>query len=130
VSSLPKPSVVLFVTNVPRMTHFDQSVVAMDLVLAEADHAVLELAGLQLIIHALRGEPAVARAPVGASPYARTRTSSCACPWRASPPRGALLQSSAVRFARPRRSGRPGDFVRATGTIQRANVWQVRENAA
>jgi predicted enzyme related to lactoylglutathione lyase len=56
-SLLPKPSVVVFVADVPGMTRFYQTVASMVLVFSDADHAVLELEGVQVVIHALRGEP-------------------------------------------------------------------------
>jgi predicted enzyme related to lactoylglutathione lyase len=57
VSLLPKPSAVLFVANVSRMTEFYRAVASMALVHEASDHAVLEIEGFQLVIHALRGEP-------------------------------------------------------------------------
>jgi predicted enzyme related to lactoylglutathione lyase len=48
---------VLFVTDVPRQTQFYQSVASMALLQADAEHAVLELMGFQLVVHALRGVP-------------------------------------------------------------------------
>ncbi len=45
VSLLPKPSVVLFVADVPRMTQFYQTLAAMVLLREDSQHAVLELEG-------------------------------------------------------------------------------------
>lgn len=51
-SPLPKPSAVVFVANVPRMTQFYQAVASMALLQEDDLHAVLELEGFQLVIHA------------------------------------------------------------------------------
>jgi predicted enzyme related to lactoylglutathione lyase len=56
VSSMPIPAAVLFVANVPRMTQFYRDVAAMRLLHEARDHAILELQGFQLVIHAIRGE--------------------------------------------------------------------------
>jgi len=53
----PKPSVVLFVEDVSRMTRFYQELAQMSLVHDEPDHAVLELGGIELVIHALPPTP-------------------------------------------------------------------------
>jgi hypothetical protein len=57
----PKPSVVVFVVDVPGMSRFYREVASMTVVEDEEDHVVLEIAGLQLVIHALRGEPRPSR---------------------------------------------------------------------
>ncbi|MEO8277787.1 MAG: VOC family protein [Thermoanaerobaculia bacterium] len=54
----PAPSVVLFVGSVPRMAAFYRELAAMRIAHEADDHVVLEIGGLQLVIHALRGEPA------------------------------------------------------------------------
>lgn len=55
--TLPHPSAVLFVHDVVRLTRFYREVAAMALVHQDDDHAVLDIAGFQLVIHALRGAP-------------------------------------------------------------------------
>ncbi len=62
-SVLPPPCAVLFVANVERLARFYRELAAMAVVHDEADHVVLELAGLQLVIHAMRGEPEPASGP-------------------------------------------------------------------
>ena len=47
------PSVVLFVDDVPRLTRFYQALARMTVVHDAPDHAVLEIDGFQLVIHAL-----------------------------------------------------------------------------
>ena len=64
-SHLPKPSAVVFVANVPRMTQFYQALASMALLHQDDLYAVLEVEGFQLVIHALKGAPDAAAAPVG-----------------------------------------------------------------
>ena len=49
--------VVVFARDVPGMSAFYQQIAAMSEVEAAADHVVLEVAGFQVVVHALRGEP-------------------------------------------------------------------------
>lgn len=52
----PKPSVVVFVADVRRMSSFYRELAAMKLLHEADDHAVMEIDGLQLVVHALAGE--------------------------------------------------------------------------
>ncbi|XHS76506.1 VOC family protein [Burkholderiaceae bacterium UC74_6] len=54
---LPNPSVVLFVVDVQGVARFYETVAAMKVMVAENDHVVLAVAGLELVVHRLRGEP-------------------------------------------------------------------------
>lgn len=56
-ASLPKPSAVIFVRDVGMMTRFYKELASMTLLGGDDGHSVLEIAGFQLVIHALRGEP-------------------------------------------------------------------------
>lgn len=60
----PPPAVVIFVANVARVSEFYRHVADMRVEHADADHVVLDGAGLQLVIHALRGEPESVATPV------------------------------------------------------------------
>ena len=59
--SSPLPAAVLFVADVPMLSRFYRDLASMSVVQEGEDHVVLELAGFQLTIHALRGEPAARR---------------------------------------------------------------------
>ena len=61
--SAPVPGAVLFVADVPLLTRFYQGVASMKILHADADHALLEVAGFQLTVHAMRGEPATRSKP-------------------------------------------------------------------
>ena len=65
---LPKPSAVVFVANVSRMTQFYEHLASMTVVTGDKTHTVLEVDGFQLVIHALRGEPEVVLGPTGRVP--------------------------------------------------------------
>ena len=53
-SNVPCAAAVVFVDDVPRLTAFYQMLANMTLLHADEQHAVLEMPGLQLTIHALR----------------------------------------------------------------------------
>ncbi|UHQ19562.1 hypothetical protein LVB87_15450 [Lysobacter sp. KIS68-7] len=59
----PAPAAVVFVADVPRMARFHRELFSMQVLHDAPDHVVLERDGLQLTIHALRGEPASDGAP-------------------------------------------------------------------
>ncbi|MFN0098547.1 MAG: hypothetical protein ACKVS7_07725 [Gemmatimonadaceae bacterium] len=55
--ALPHPDAVLFCADVQRLARFYASVASMTTVSGDNDHTILESAGFQLIVHAIRGEP-------------------------------------------------------------------------
>jgi len=59
VSDKPKPSVVVFVADVRRVSAFYREVASMDVLIEEDGYSVMEVEGIQLVIHRLQGEPAV-----------------------------------------------------------------------
>ena len=129
-SPLPTPSVVLFVADVPCMTHFYQTVASMALVSQDSDHAILELAGVELVIHALRGEPQVLPLPDG---HVRIREDSyvkvCLPVQSIADARskvaalGGALQPSAKEW-------QARGFRACDGHDPEGNVWQARTSAA
>jgi len=58
-SDKPKPSVVVFVADVHRVSAFYREVASMDVLIEDEGYAVMEIDGLQLVVHALSGEPRV-----------------------------------------------------------------------
>jgi predicted enzyme related to lactoylglutathione lyase len=56
--------VVVFVADVRRVSTFYREVASMDVLIEEEDHTVMEVEGLQLVIHRLRGEPSVSPAAI------------------------------------------------------------------
>src|SRR5438270_2912048 len=59
-SVMPKPIVVVFVADVRRVTTFCREVASMSVLVDDEGYSVLEVDGLQLVVHALPGEPQVA----------------------------------------------------------------------
>ena len=60
----PKPSVVVFVADVRRVSTFYRELAAMSVLIEDEGYVVMEAEGLQLVIHHLSGEPAVNPAAV------------------------------------------------------------------
>ena len=58
-SDKPKPSVVVFVADVRRASAFYREVASMDVLIEDEGYTVMEIDGLQLVVHALSGEPRV-----------------------------------------------------------------------
>jgi predicted enzyme related to lactoylglutathione lyase len=54
---LPAPCAVLFVSDLPRLTSFYRSVASMTLSHGDDQHSVLDIAGFQLVVHAMRWTP-------------------------------------------------------------------------
>lgn len=54
----PKPSVVVFVSDVRRVGDFYRDVASMTAEVQDTVHIVLDIEGFQLVFHALRSEPA------------------------------------------------------------------------
>ncbi len=55
---MPKPSAVLFVDRVQEMAKFYRELATMTVTHDAPDHVVLEIEGMQLVIHSLPGRPA------------------------------------------------------------------------
>jgi catechol 2,3-dioxygenase-like lactoylglutathione lyase family enzyme len=129
VVALPKPSVVLFVNDVARMRAFYEQLASMLVVHDADDHAVLEISGMQVVIHAL---PQAVREqwPVATPPVVREDSycklclpvaSIAAARARAEALGGAIQSPSAEWTAR--------GFRACDGHDPEGNVLQVRELA-
>lgn len=128
-SPLPRPSAVVFVADVGRMTRFYQALAAMALLHRDEQHAILEVAGFQLVIHALRGAPNPGDAP-GTPPPIREDSYVKIC-----------LPVDSISAARARAAALGGQlkpaakeweargFRACDGHDPEGNVLQVRENA-
>ena len=58
-SIAPAPTVVVFVSDVQRVSTFYRELASMRILLQDEVHCVMEIGSFQLVVHALRGEPAV-----------------------------------------------------------------------
>jgi RimJ/RimL family protein N-acetyltransferase len=128
---LPKPSAVVFVANVPRMTRFYQELASMMVVHGDKGYTVLEVEGFQLVIHALRGEPevfpvAAGQVPVREDSYIKVclPVASIAAARDTAQALGRLIKPATAEWESPSRRFRACD-----GHDPEGNVLQVRENA-
>jgi len=64
----PKPSVLVFVADVRQVSTFYGELASMSVLLEADDHAVMEVEGLQLVIHGLRAETQVRQSATGQVP--------------------------------------------------------------
>ena len=67
-SATPTPTAVVFVSDVPRVSRFYREVAAMGVLAEDETHVVLGIAGFELVVHGLRGEPSVHRNATGDVP--------------------------------------------------------------
>ena len=113
----PKPSVVVFVADVRRVSTFYRELASMEVLIEEEGYTVMEVEGLQLVVHrcAASRQSALRR-----SRCARTRTSNSACPLRVSLQRARWPPRMEGRSSLRSMSGRRADSAHATGTIRRA----------
>ncbi|MDI4632881.1 hypothetical protein J7U46_07455 [Pelomonas sp. V22] len=127
-SALPPPCAVLFVANVQRLARFYRELAAMGVVHEDEDHVVLEIAGLQLVIHALRGAPE----PVAdVAPKVREDSYWKLCLPVASIAAGrAIAASLGGHIAPPSREWEARGFRACDGHDPESNVIQLRELAA
>jgi len=58
-SQSPKPSVVLFVSDVARVSVFYREIASMHVAFADDDHVVLTFEGFELVVHRLSREPEI-----------------------------------------------------------------------
>lgn len=129
-SPLPRPSAVLFVTDVPRMTQFYRVLASMALLHDDPEHAVLEVEGFQLIIHALRGEPHPRPAQGG---QVRIRADSyvkVCLPVTNIAAARASAQSLGGTIQAPGKEWEARGFRACDGHDPEGNVFQVRQTAA
>jgi predicted enzyme related to lactoylglutathione lyase len=126
---LPKPSVVVFVADVPRMTRFYATVAGMTHVSADATHAVLELEGLQLVIHALHGEPSVEPGHGGAVPVREDSYVKVCLPVASIAAARAAAAALGGALHPPDREWQVRGFRACDGHDPEGNVIQVRQTA-
>ncbi len=126
----PRPSVVVFVSDVARVAAFYRALADMVEAHADEDHVVLEVGGLELVIHRLSNEPSPVRDTAG-RPHVREDSYLKLCLPVASI---AAARAAAARFGGDVRGtqceweGR--GFRACDGHDPEGNVIQVRERAA
>lgn len=126
----PKPSVVLFVDDVQRMTQFYKELARMAVVHDASDHAVLELDGIQLVIHALPPRPR--EQPTTSHPVTVRQDSH----WKLCLPVGSIADARAIAttlggsIKSPEHEWEARGFRACDGHDSEGNVLQVRQSAA
>ena len=128
-TALPRPSVVLFVADVPRITHFYQIVGSMSLVSQAPDHAILELAGLELVIHALRDEPPVLPGPHGQVRIREDAYVKLCLPVQSIAEARAKAASLGGALQPSAKEWQARGFLACDGHDPEGNVWQARASA-
>ncbi|MEZ4417021.1 MAG: VOC family protein [Gemmatimonadota bacterium] len=125
----PVPSVVVFVTDVPRLSRFYRDVAMMRVVHEGPDHAVLSLDGFEVVVHALRGEPPVQKGPSG-DPLVREDSYVKLClPVDSIAAARARAAESGGALGPPDREWEGSGFRACDGHDPEGNVIQVREPA-
>lgn len=130
VSRLPKPSAVLFVADVPKMTQFYQALASMELLNEDGQHAVLEVEGFQLVIHALRGARKTAPAPGGRVRVRRDSYVKVCLPVESIAAARATASKLGGSVQPPAKEWEARGFRACDGHDPEGNVLQVRENAS
>ncbi len=124
----PTPAAVLFVADVPRMTMFYQQLAGMSVEHAEASHAVLEIAGFQLVIHALRWADDASTSGGGVSVREDSYHKLC-YPVASIDAARALAASLGGHIQGPEKAWASRGFRACDGHDPEGNVLQVREAA-
>jgi predicted enzyme related to lactoylglutathione lyase len=126
VSDKPKPSVVVFVADVRRVSTFYREVTSMDVLIKEEDHTVMEIEGLQLVVHRLRGEPPVSPAaiPVREDSYVKL-----CLPVASIAAARSLAAANGGAIKSPQHEWEARGFRACDGHDPEGNVIQVRESA-
>jgi predicted enzyme related to lactoylglutathione lyase len=122
----PKPSVVVFVADVRRVSTFYRELASMSVVIEDEGYVVMEIEGFQLVIHRLAGEPQVSPAAV------RVREDSYV---KLCLPVGSIAAARALAAAHggaiksPQHEWEARGFRACDGHDPEGNVIQVRESA-
>ncbi|MEA2336159.1 MAG: hypothetical protein QOE82_166 [Thermoanaerobaculia bacterium] len=123
----PKPSVVVFVADVRRMTTFYRELAAMTVLVEDEGHTVMEVEGFQLVVHKLSGEPQVAEGQV------RVRQDSyvkLCLPVASIAAARSIAEANGGAIKSPEHEWEARGFRACDGHDPEGNVIQVREAAA
>jgi predicted enzyme related to lactoylglutathione lyase len=129
-SIAPSPTVVLFVSDVQRVSAFYRELASMQVLLQDDAHCVMQIEGFQLVIHALRGEPAVLLDKHGQIPVREDTYVKVCLPVEsiAGARAVALKHGAAIKPSEHEWEAR--GFRACDGHDPEGNVIQVRENGA
>jgi predicted enzyme related to lactoylglutathione lyase len=122
----PKPSVVIFVADVRKVTAFYRELAAMSVLVEDEGHTVMELDGFQLVIHKLAGEP---QAPEGEVRVRRDSYVKVCLPVESITVARALAAANGGAIKSPQHEWEARGFRACDGHDPEGNVIQVRESA-
>ena len=125
-SDKPKPSVVVFVADVRRVSAFYREVASMDVLIEDEGYTVMEVDGLQLVVHALSGEP---RVSAGAIPVREDSYVKLCLPVASIAAARSLAAANAGAIKSPEHEWEARGFRACDGHDPEGNVIQVREPA-
>jgi predicted enzyme related to lactoylglutathione lyase len=126
----PKPSVVVFVSDVRRVSIFYRELASMLVLQEDEGHCVLEVDDFQLVVHRLSGEPSVRQDEAGHVPVREDSYVKLCLPVNsiAAARSLAAAQGGAIRSQQHEWEAR--GFRACDGHDPEGNVIQVRETAA
>lgn len=120
---------VVFVADVRRMTSFYRDLSAMDVLLGDEDHTVMEFEGFQLVIHALHGEPPVRPDAASSVPVRRDSYVKLCLPVQSIAAARAFAAANGGAIKSPQHEWEARGFRACDGNDPEGNVIQVRETA-
>jgi len=127
VPGLPKPSAVVFCSDVATLSTFYQAVAAMVRLSGDATHTVLEVEGFQLVVHGLRGEPGVAADASGQVPVRQDSYVKVCLPVASLAAARTQAESLGGKLYPPDREWQARGFRACDGYDPEGNVFQLRE---
>jgi len=128
-SVLPKPSVVVFVADVRRMSTFYRELASMSVLIEDDGYAVMEVEGLQLVVHALSGEPQVRPDAAGQVPVREDSYVKLCLPVKSISAARAIAAANGGAIKSPEHEWEARGFRACDGHDPEGNVIQVRESA-
>jgi predicted enzyme related to lactoylglutathione lyase len=126
---LPKPSVVVFVADVRRISAFYRELASMSVLIEDDGYAVMEVEGLQLVVHALSGEPQVRRDAAGQVPVREDSYVKLCLPVKSISAARVIAAAHGGTIKSPEHEWEARGFRACDGHDPEGNVIQVRESA-
>jgi predicted enzyme related to lactoylglutathione lyase len=120
----PKPSVVVFVADVRRVSTFYREVASMSVLIDDDSYTVMEVEGLQLVVHKLAGEPHVEAVRVRQDSYVKV-----CLPVDSIAEARSLAAANGGAIKSPQHEWEARGFRACDGHDPEGNVIQVRETA-
>lgn len=127
--SAPGPAVVVFVSDVPRVSAFYRELASMQVLVEDDSHSVLAIDGFQLTVHALRGEPGVKASARGEVSVREDSYFKLCLPVRSIASARAVAERHGGAIKGPEAEWEARGFVACDGHDPEGNVIKVREGA-